>query len=426
MIDDRDMMVASKKQYHAMMHQCNVRPPGMHELIGSRHGYTVIEVMCYLILHNNYVLFEKSDGTTTMATQKDGMAMGQPPVAPLSNILLASYELEDNTYDVCVRYARRLIDDICWTAGKVKTMYPEYVKFNLSTVEKDGFLTFLDTEINLTKYEVRMHYKPFHRPFTEWSSNVPRAFIANTITTECMRAKRICTTEGHFNDAVVYLKSKAKEANIPDNVIEAKCSAVKWSDREVMQCYDDARTNSQLMRHSDMRSAHQERWRSRQSGARKMLEKGTVVSIQHVYTKMDLNVSRVFAARFVEIESTTSVGLYHNLNGEFAEKIARQLCALKFTRARKPTPSIRAIARRVVNGYLEARRLCNQYDISGTQWRQQQHELSVRGIVKELIKDCLWKKPLSTLSLLLKPPKAEEGCKEKTAESTTRNAKGKG
>lgn len=420
-VNNTPMLDEAKRRFPGMMHVTDDLPVGMRETLLGR-DYTCMEALLYLILHNNRVMFEMGDGSVTLGRQRDGMAMGQPPVAPLANLLLASYEAESNGFDVCVRYVRRLIDDVAWVGYNVHTVYPEFVQFNNSNEDNEGYLTFLDSEVCTRKYDIRMHYKAFHMPFTDWASNVPRAFIANTVKTECIRAARICSNQRNYDNAVTYLRAKAAAANIPTEVIDSKMSCVRWSADNCATEPVWVNTLTQAERHIKQLHRQDEKRQQRIKRARKTLQKGTVVGIQTVYTGMDINIVQSIKRQLECEESLVSRAIVHEVDPYIAEAISTELKALTLVRARKPTPSIRSIARSTLATYIKGRRMYEMLEQSGAQWK---HEgVCVRGVMKDFLEGVL---PFhSTLQREITPPKAEEGRQKKAAErSTTEDGEGK-
>jgi hypothetical protein len=336
------------------------------------------------------------------------MAMGQPPVAPLANLLLASYELECNGTEHCEQSLRRLIDDVAWIEGNINTIYPEYIKFNRSTLSEDKFLTFLDTEVSTERYEVRMHYKDHHRPFTEWKSNVPRAFIANTITTECLRAKRICTTANNYEVAIMYLRQRAAEANIPQNVIDSKVSSVVWTPDTATIHLSSVQTAPQAERYYSQLEKHKAKWTDRQTKAKQRLMEGTVVAVQRVYTGMDLNTVTAMKSRLHQVEDIITRGIVMGVDDNTAHTIGEQLSNIRLMRARKPTPSVKVIARKVLNTYIATGRLAARLDGMGGQWTH--GAVNVKGMTKEMLEGRAFGACHSLSHLVTPPFKAEEGC----------------
>jgi hypothetical protein len=285
-------------------------------------------------------------------------------------------------YDVCQSKMRRLIDDIMWVEGKARMAYPEYVKFNISEPSADNYITFLDTEVSIDMHDIRMHYKEFHRPFTDWHSNVPRAFIVNTITTECMRARRNVSRKEHYDTARTYLRMRAMEVNIPEGIVDDRMGKVPWRDSDVIEYHTNKPSNTQAIRMYDQSEGQLRRWQSRQCKTRQMLEKGKVVVIQRVFTKCDTNIANLLTCRFACHEDTISRAISAGVKPEIAEDFARRLEARTFVRARKPTTSMKAIARKALKAAIASRREEEYLDGQGAQWRHREEVMTgVEGMM---------------------------------------------
>jgi hypothetical protein len=156
----------------------------------------------------------------------------------------------------------------------------------------------------------------------------------------------------------------------------------------------------------------QQRWER----SRKTMQKGTVVGIQTVYTGIDVNIVQALRRRLSCTESLITRAMDHGVDPYIAESVSQQLSEITLVRARKPTASIRTIARRTLATYIKGRRMCERMDSSGAQWR---HEgVNVRGNLKDFIEGVL---PFHSTLRCETTPKAEEDCTKKAIERSTIN-----
>ena len=115
-------------------------PDGLQPLIGNRARLMVVIVA--ELVQQTIAQLDLGDDIVTVTTSKF-LAMGCPPVAPLSIITLGYLERERIGPDRCTRGMRRLIDDIVVDLDVISEMelrniYPQYLTLN--NAEVDHFL----------------------------------------------------------------------------------------------------------------------------------------------------------------------------------------------------------------------------------------------------------------------------------------------
>ena len=115
-------------------------PDGLQRLVGNRARLIVVIVA--ELVQQTIAQLDLGDDIVTVTTSKF-LAMGCPPVAPLSIITLGYLEREKIGPDRCTRGMRRLIDDIVVDLDviseiELRSIYPRYLTLN--NAEIDHFL----------------------------------------------------------------------------------------------------------------------------------------------------------------------------------------------------------------------------------------------------------------------------------------------
>ena len=115
-------------------------PDGLQPLVGNRARLIVVIVA--ELVQQTIAQLDLGDDIVTVTTSKF-LAMGCPPVAPLSIITLGYLEREKIGPDRCTRGMRRLIDDIVVDLDviseiELRSIYPRYLTLN--NAEIDHFL----------------------------------------------------------------------------------------------------------------------------------------------------------------------------------------------------------------------------------------------------------------------------------------------
>jgi hypothetical protein len=108
-----------------------------------------------------------------------------------------------------------------------------------------------------------------------------------------------------------------------------------------------------------------------------------VTVIQRVFTGCDTNVANILTHRFSCLEDTLSRAVGAGVRPELAEDVAAALHRIEFMRARKPTTSVKAIARRALKAAISSRREEEYLDGQGAQWRHRDD--ATRGVEGRMI-----------------------------------------
>ena len=112
-------------------------PDGLQPLIGNRARLIVVIVA--ELVQQTIAQLDLGDEIVTVMTSKF-LAMGCPPVAPLSIITLGYLEREKIGVDRCTRGMRRLIDDIVVdldiiSEAELRSIYPGYLTLNRAEID---------------------------------------------------------------------------------------------------------------------------------------------------------------------------------------------------------------------------------------------------------------------------------------------------
>lgn len=139
---------------------------------------SALSVMTYLCIKNTTAVIETDDGSFHIARTKEFLAMGSPPVAPLSNITLAYLEWKKFGWDKCVSGMRRLIDDIALdqsviTQDELMSAYPDYLTLNEAGSEHFLDVSFRQTEMSIETW-------PYVKPFAVIPLNIASAHTQHT------------------------------------------------------------------------------------------------------------------------------------------------------------------------------------------------------------------------------------------------------
>jgi hypothetical protein len=181
--------------------------------------------------------------------------------------------------------------------------------------------------------------------------------------------RRICSNEKNFVTAKEHILRKAMEAGIPENVTMRMAERVCWRECDVIIGYHRFKSMEDELKYVEQREQHYLKWLSRQSKVKGSMEKGTVVSIQKIYTGKDVNICNILSGRATDTENLITRAIGHNVDPSLAEDISLSLSRLKWVRAKKPTSSIKAIARRTLKSFISSKQQEEKLDHGGAQWR---------------------------------------------------------
>lgn len=157
------------------------------------------------------------------------LAMGSPPVAPISNITLAWVEYKRFGKELCVRGLRRLIDDIVIdtdliTEAQIKATYPNYLTLNDS-----GNSHFLDVSFIKTNkgYITWPYVKPYATiPLSIYSFHPPATKKAAAIC-ELKRLQNLCSLDALKQDWTECWRTRYSLAGYDVAKLEREASITK-------------------------------------------------------------------------------------------------------------------------------------------------------------------------------------------------------
>ena len=145
-------------------------PDGLQPLIGNRAR--LIVVMVAELVHQTIAQLDLGDDIVTVMTSKF-LAMGCPPVAPLSIITLGYLERERLGSERCTKGMRRLIDDIVVDEDiisevELRSIYPKYLTLNVAEIDH-----FLDVAFSWNSQ------KFLTWPYIKLHATIPLNFASN-------------------------------------------------------------------------------------------------------------------------------------------------------------------------------------------------------------------------------------------------------
>lgn len=136
-------------------------------------------------------------GRKVLVSTADFLAMGCPPVAPLSVITLAVLEARSLGFERCTRGLRRLIDDIIIDENvivehELRSVYPSYLELNHG--DKGHFL-----DVSYVWVGSRFMTYPYIKPHTTIPLNIhschPFHVLRATAKNELVRLMKLCSEE---------------------------------------------------------------------------------------------------------------------------------------------------------------------------------------------------------------------------------------
>ena len=95
--------------------------------------------------------------------------------------------------------------------------------------------------------------------------------------------------------------------------------------------------------------------KKRERKRKKELQKGTVVVIQKVFHHHDANIAAALRSTLVEHDMLMSKAYYSDMDPGLAEDLLYTLKNVKLVRARKPTRSIKKIARAALRAAMQTK-----------------------------------------------------------------------
>lgn len=139
---------------------------------------SALTVFTYMCAKSTIAVLESDENIFNIVKTTQFLAMGSPPVAPLSNITLAYLEFKRFGFDRCLNGMRRLIDDIALDESIISpkelfSAYPDYL-----TLNEAGNEHFLD--VSFQKGTNSYHTWPYVKPFAIIPLNIASAHTQHT------------------------------------------------------------------------------------------------------------------------------------------------------------------------------------------------------------------------------------------------------
>lgn len=158
-------------------------------------NFSLLSFMVFIVCRETVCYLETNNDEFTILKTAKFMAMGSPPVAPISNLTLAWIEYNKLGKERCITGLRRLIDDISIdtsiiSAQEILSIYPDYLTLNPA-----GDQHFLDVSFLYTKKGYITW--PFIKPFGTIPLNVnsfhPQATKSAAAGCELRRLHSLCS-----------------------------------------------------------------------------------------------------------------------------------------------------------------------------------------------------------------------------------------
>jgi len=193
------------------------------EVLNCGTGITYVFMLLLAeCIHVTIAELDLGEKKVLVATEKF-LAMGCPPVAPLSIISLAYLEAERIGYAKCAKGMKRLIDDIIIdldiiSEAELRAAYPSYLKLNHGDVGH-----FLDVSYAWVgnKFVTFPYVKPFMTVPLNANSCHPWQLLRATVKNELRRLMKLCS-ETEFRAAWVgYWRTRFRLAGYSDHLLSA-------------------------------------------------------------------------------------------------------------------------------------------------------------------------------------------------------------
>jgi len=168
-----------------------------------------------------------------LVSTADFLAMGCPPVAPLSVITLACLEARKIGFERCVKGMRRLIDDIIIdtsyiTEEELRSVYPGYLELNHG--DKGHFL-----DVTYVWVGSRFITYPYIKPHTTIPLNIhschPFHILRATAKNELARLMKLCSEEQNRDSWSSFWKAKYTAAGYSMRLLWQIEEEVRYSPR---------------------------------------------------------------------------------------------------------------------------------------------------------------------------------------------------
>jgi len=206
-----------------------------------RSSVNYTNVFCLLVAEcivHTIAELDMGRGKKIIVITDEFLAMGCPPVAPLSVITLAYLESQKIGYDKCVKGMRRLIDDIIIDENIIpeellRSAYPDYLELNYS--ERGHFL-----DVSYAWIGDRFMTFPFIKPHTTIPLNInschPFHVLRAAAKNELVRILKLCSENENKKAWSEFWRAKYYaagynirmlfriEAEVSSQTIRMKCS----------------------------------------------------------------------------------------------------------------------------------------------------------------------------------------------------------
>ena len=194
------------------------------------------------------------------------LAMGCPPVAPLSIITLAYVEVKQHGREKCEIGMRRLIDDIIVDLDIISetNLYAAYSKHSYLELNVADYDHFLDVRFtwNGERHITYPYIKEFAVVPLNYFSNHPQHTIRAAAKNELMRLMGLINIDSAKPDWVEYWNTKYSMAQYPSNIL-----------RNILL---EVISGTRLLREKEERGVNNiETWRGAHTGVDKSLTKET-------------------------------------------------------------------------------------------------------------------------------------------------------
>jgi hypothetical protein len=205
-------------------------PNFLLHIFPRERGIPLIAILTATSVMETFMVSDSSIGQIICSTS-EFLAMGTPPVAPLSNITLAYLEKKQIPEWKLLNGMRRLIDDIAIDERAIsevtlRSVYPNYLTLNSSHDDH-----FLDVSFKYVGKEQVFATWPYIKPYPTLPLNYlsfhPRSVIGAVPTNELRRLMMICSDPEMRIDWINFWYHKFHLAGYPDHALRRSLNAMK-------------------------------------------------------------------------------------------------------------------------------------------------------------------------------------------------------
>jgi len=178
--------------------------------IFENKNLSLLSVITYFLVSKTICYLETNDNEFTIVRTTKFLAMGSPPVAPVSNITLAWLEFKKLGLTKCTTGIKRLIDDVIIdtsivTEQELRSVYPNYLTLN--SADNSHFL-----DVSFLKCVNGYITWPFVKPFESIPLNIHSFHPSHTKTAaaigELHRLLNLCSLTDMKQDWIEFWKNK--------------------------------------------------------------------------------------------------------------------------------------------------------------------------------------------------------------------------